>query len=162
GKPGLSAADNNHRRVMVGVAARSRDPVTPVLGAEVARRIGFGAPPEFVFMASQLVQVRIERPGAQLPVWVGREPQNAVARSGGSLELEQGLDRVAACTGDPAWRRALCGDVKILRLRAGKRLAQSRFDRGAARQGLDGPREGEHVTPQAVLEKKRRRGLGVG
>ena len=58
-KSGLPAADDDDCGIVIGIGARPGAAVAPVLGAEVARRVGLGAAPEFLFVASQFVQAML-------------------------------------------------------------------------------------------------------
>ena len=64
-KPGLTAANNEHRGVAIVIGARLAQPVGPVLGAEIARAVGFGPDAECLFVSSEVFQRRDDRPGAQ-------------------------------------------------------------------------------------------------
>src|SRR6059058_2387929 len=89
---GLSAADNEHGGIAVGVGACFGEAIAPVLGAEVARRVRIRPALEFLFVTSELVQIRVQRPGAQAALRIGYKTQHAVAGPEGSLELEQGFN----------------------------------------------------------------------
>src|SRR5262249_46540898 len=92
GEPGPSAPDNGDGRIAIGEGARFGQPVAPVLGAKVSRRVGLRPAPEFFLVASELVQIRVQRPGAQAAVRVGDETQDAIGGAKSGFELEQGFN----------------------------------------------------------------------
>src|SRR5260221_3020318 len=64
-KPGLSAANDNDRRIVIGISARLGEAVTPVFGAEITRAVASRMFLECFFVAFELLQRRDDRPGAQ-------------------------------------------------------------------------------------------------
>ena len=160
-EPGLAAADDQHRRIAVAISALPRETVGPVLGAEVARRIGLAAALERFLMAADFVQVGVQRPGVKPALAVGLQAQRAVARADCGLEVEQRFDAVGTGARNPARRRAPRRNMEIRRLGARERLAQHGLDRRPAGHGLDIPGKGEHVAPEPVGEEQAGHGTGV-
>ena len=158
---GLAAADHEHSGVAIGKRALAGEPVGPIFGAEIARRVRFRAPLEFFFVAPEFVQIRVQRPGAQPPLAVGHQADDAVARAECGLEFEDRLDRFGAGAADPARRRPPGRDMEIRRLRARERGSQRRLDRRPAGHGLDRPGEGQQVAPQAVGQEQGGGGNGI-
>ena len=98
GEAGMAAAHHQHGRIAVGIGALLREPVEPVVGAEVACRIGLAAPLELFFVAAQFLQVRIHGPGgeARRVLLVADKTHNAAARPERGVEAEQAFDRFLA------------------------------------------------------------------
>ena len=100
GKPGLSAADDKHGRVAVGIAGGCLAQVEPVGAAKIAR-IGVAAralDAELFLETFEFAKLGQQRPGleAVAVVRIRDQADDAAAASDLGLELEDRLDRVGA------------------------------------------------------------------
>src|SRR6478672_4119159 len=154
GKSGLPAPDDDHGGVTFGECALFLQTIGPVLRAEIACRIGLATPSEFVFVASEFLQIGAQGPGAQLALAIGFQPQHPRTGTEGTFEFEQRFDIFIAGAGYPARRRSLVWYMKVSRLRARQRLTQGRFDRGPVGHRLDVPGESQDVPPEAVIQEQ--------
>jgi len=155
-EPGLSCADDDDRRIAVGVSLLLAAAVEPILRAVIAHvlldlrtLVGF-------FVPAQLLQIRHQHPGEQAR-WllrIGDETQRCVRAAERGVEFDQRLDALRACARHPARRGSMRRNVKTVRLRARQRLAQTSLDLGASELRLDVPGEREHVAPHPVRQKQ--------
>ena len=127
-KPGLSAADHDHRRVMVGIRARLGKAIAPVRSAEVADAVaGLGRTVfQFLLVTPELFKRGDDCPRAQprRHLRIGDKTDHAGTGAERGFELEQGLDGFGSGARHPARGRPMRGQMKILRVGARKRLAQ--------------------------------------
>src|SRR5215467_6052678 len=162
-KASLSAANNDHGGIVVGVAACLGEAIAPVLGAEIAYAVsGLRCSVfQFFFVSLKFFKCCDDRPCAQPRRSIGNETNDACAGPEGGLEFEQAFDVVYSRAGDPARWRSACREMKTFRFCARKRLAHHRFDRWPAGHGLDSPCERQHIAPEALGQKQLRGGRRI-
>ncbi len=162
-KPGLSAADDQHRRLAVGVRSRGLAQVEPVRPAEVAgvRLSRRPEAPGVLLVAFQLVQRGEQRPR---PGFVGstwEKSQHAVALAGRRLEPEQRLDALGSGARNVARRRAVRVDAESAGEGVRGMVEQLLDERFRAAPRPDAPREREDVAPMAVCVEEITQARGI-
>src|SRR5262249_8975276 len=125
----LSAADDDHGGIVVGIAARPSEAVGPVLGAKIAYAVSSlgRAAFQFFFMTLEFFERGDNRPRAQPRQGVGNETDDARAGAEGGFEFEQALDRFSAGARDASRRRPVRGEREFPPLRAREPRARRRF-----------------------------------
>ena len=158
-KPGLSAADDQHRRIVVAVIGCGLPQIEPIGAAEIAR-IGGAIGPRpadrflepFKFVECGQQRPRLERVAAAR---IGRKRQYAAAAPLGGLEFEDRFDRAGTGAGDRARRRAVGIDPEIRRTGAAAIGLQRTKNGVRAVDRADLPGQGQQVAPIAVGMEQR-------
>ena len=158
-KPGLPAPDDEHGRVALRVFGGGFAQVEPVRSAKIAR-VGLGLWPrssEAFLVSVEFFERCQQRPCFEsiAVVGIGREPQDAGAAALCRFKVEDRLDRIGAGAAHVAGRRPVRVEFEASWTGArGVRwkLAQ---DRIRPVDGLDLPRQGEHIAPMAASVKER-------
>ena len=157
-KSGLSAADHQRDRIVVGIFGRGLAQIEPI-GAAKIPRIGLAPGPRsslLLLKTFQFVERREQRPGFE-PVAiavVGDQAQNSAAAALRGLKFENRFDRVGAGAGHPARRGAVGVDLKTAGSGAVGVSLQLGEDCIGAVDGLQAPAQRQHIAPIAVGVKQ--------
>ena len=163
---GLAAADDQHRRIPVGVGGVGQSSVEPVGSAEIARVHLAGRPrgADGFLETIDAVERGHQRPCPRCPliVFITDQANHATPRTTCGLEAEDGFHRFPSGPGDDAGRRTMKICVEPRRLGARRVSFQRVNDIAGAADGLNVPGEGQQVAPMAVLVDQPGEGIEIG
>ena len=168
GDAGMTAADDQHRRVAIGKGRRFAPLVLPVGSMKVAREgrlFAFRAQHRFL-MALEFFQRGEQRPGhrrrrGNRVVRVEPETNKPRAAPAVGLETKYRLEHIDTGAFDHAWRATIRVNRKIACPARQACRPQASADLIAAADGFDVPGQGQQIAPVAVGEEQRLQAIRI-